>query len=165
MRSLISHEKNPFLVIVETPTIICKEATEKHNEVTVAKVKYLMPFVGFVKTPKLLNKTMFDAIMQAGQNYPNINFGWNNNLEGFTFVVTTITKRSDADVHDQKFANKMVLAKANAKACTIANTIINGNSKIKGVKTVFEEAVKKLTEIDTLNTKILTKETALIQNL
>ena len=98
--------------------IIHKGATDKRNEITVAIVRYKLRMITVMPS-------MSDFIIKAGKKMQTpLKIDW----PGFknpmiTFDVKTMTERHDNDTNNWETADKVVLAKAHAKACAIAQKV------------------------------------------
>lgn len=163
---MIKYQKKPLLEVVGEPLMIRRKATETHNEVTVAVVKYALLFEGLLpKGSKALNPIMFKTIFNAASGYPDINLEFNKNpqVPALIFTVKVKTERRGEDVHNQELADKIVLAKANLKACAIVRTIINGNKRVDGLADYYRKVVEKLNEVDNVLDNFSQRETMYIE--
>lgn len=165
---MIKYQKNPLLEVVGSPLIIRREATETHNEVTVAIVKYSFPLASFLSNGgKDVCYEILDTITSAAAGFPNINFRVVGSplAPVFTFSVKAKTERRGNDVHNQQLADKIVLAKANIKAQTVLKTVLEGNSKVIGLIGYYKEQAARLSEISDYLSQFARRETKFIENV
>lgn len=165
---MIKYQKEPLLVVADKPFMIRHKATETHNEVTVAVVKYALPLNGILPNGSMaLNPNIFKVIFNATSGYPDINLEFNKNSQApaFIFTVKAKTERRGKDVHNQELADKIVLAKANLKACAIVRTIINGNKRVDGLVDYYKKVVARLTEADGVLANFSQRETTYIEKV
>lgn len=103
----------------QSEQLIHKEATSKHNEIDVAIVEYRLqlPDTLLLKDVLLTTREVEKMMRQS--------IGIEGISEGATlsFTIKAKTERSKLDSHDWKIADKVVLAKAHARACTVASEI------------------------------------------
>jgi hypothetical protein len=129
---MMKYRKKVLLTEVGEPFFIRHKATETHNEVTVVVVTYALPLGnilphGFME----MNPVMFRAAFKAANGFQDINLEFNKNSQSpaFLFKVKAKTERRGDDAYDQAFADKIVMSKAKAKACIIAQRIVDNISK------------------------------------
>jgi hypothetical protein len=123
---MIRFHKKPILVPIGQPTYIRREASGKHNEVTVIVSRYAIPLNNvFYSGANSLNKSIIIAGLKATKSFQDIEFAFNNNPQApaFTFVVKAKTERRGDDIHNQELADKIVRIKANMKAGVVARKV------------------------------------------
>lgn len=123
----INFQKRPILVSINNPTFIRKEATEKNNEVTIVIMHMAIPLEHIFNGKTLaLSPSVLTAAAQVSSGFQDINLEFNNNIKApaFTFQVKAKTERRGNDVPNQALADKIAVAKANAKACVIARRLL-----------------------------------------
>lgn len=115
--------------------IIHKEATGKRNEITVAIVDYQLRLVtyfpGSTDILHKLGKSLQTPIKidWPGMKHPTV-----------VFRVKVMTERHDNDTNNWETADKVVLAKAHAKACAIAQKVyMELWEKLKSLMTEVED--------------------------
>lgn len=129
---MIKYQKKVLLAEVGEPFFIRHKATETHNEVTVAIMTYALPFNNILPKGSLdMSPAIFKVVHEAADSFGDINLEFNKSAENpaFLFKVKAKTERRDKDVHDQAFADKIVMSKASARACIIAQRIVDGISE------------------------------------
>lgn len=129
---MIKYQKKVLLAEVGEPSLIRHKATETHNEVTVAIVTYALPLNNILPHGSLdINPTMLKTILKAADSFQDINLEFNQNLQNpaFIFRAKAKTERRKGDPHNQAFADKIVMGKVNARACIIAQRIVDSISK------------------------------------
>ena len=125
---MIKFQKKPILVLTSEPVYIRREANGKHNEVTVMVAHYAIPLNHiFCQGSHALNPNSVRVAFEAAGGFQGIEFGFNKNLQApaFTFTVRVKTERRGDDTPNQEWADKIVMAKANSKACVIAERILS----------------------------------------
>ena len=141
---MIKYQKKVLLAEAEEPFFIRHKATETHNEVTVAVVTYAIPLNNILPYGSMeLSPAMFKAVFKAANGFQDINLEFNKNAQNpaLLFKVKAKTERRGNDAHDQAFADKIVMGKASARACIIAQRIVDGISKY------FTETAKALVPV------------------
>lgn len=141
---MIKFQKKPILVPVNEPTYIRREANGKHNEVTVVVAHYVIPLNHvFCQGSKALNPNVMRAAFEAAGGFQGIEFRFNNNLQApaFTFTVKAKTERRGDDAPNQELADKIVMAKANSKACIIAKRILGAMANYYRKEAAFIDTV------------------------
>lgn len=126
---MIKYQKKVLLAEVGEPFFIRHKATETHNEVTVVVVTYALLLNNILPHGSMeLNPAMFRAVFKAANGFQDINLEFNKNAQApaFLFKVKAKTERRGDDTPDQAFADKIVLGKANARACVIAQRLVEG---------------------------------------
>lgn len=129
---MIKYQKKVLLAEAGEPFFIRHKATETHNEVTVVVVTYAIPLNNILPYGSMeLNPAMFKAVFKAANGFQDINLEFNKNAQNpaFLFKVKAKTERRGDDAHDQAFADKIVMGKASARACIIAQRIVDGISE------------------------------------
>lgn len=129
---MIKYQKKVILAEVGEPFFIRRKATEAHNEVTVIVMTYAIPLNSILPYGSMeLNPAMLEAVLKAANSFQGINLEFNKNVQNpaFLFKVKAKTERRGDDVHDQALADKIVMGKASAKACVIAQRVVDGISK------------------------------------
>ena len=129
---MIKYQKKVLLAEVGEPFFIRHKATETHNEVTVVVVTYALHLGNILPHGSMeLNPAMFRAIFKAANGFQDINLEFNKNAQApaFLFKAKAKTERRGDDAHDQAFADKIVMGKANTRACVIAQRIVDGISE------------------------------------
>lgn len=124
---MIKFQKKPILVPANEPTYIRREANDKHNEVTVVVAHYAIPLNHvFCQGSQALNPNVIRAAFGAAGGFQGIEFGFNKNPQApaFIFAVKAKTERRGDDAPNQELADRIVMAKANSKACVIAKRIL-----------------------------------------
>lgn len=147
---MIKYQKKIILAEVGEPFFIRHKATETHNEVTVAVVTYALPLNNILPHGSMedLNPEMYKAVFKAANGFQDIVLEFNKNAQkpAFLFKVKAKTERRGNDTYDQAFADKIVMGKVNAKACIIAQRIvdsireylINTDKALSPISLVFE---------------------------
>lgn len=126
---MIKYQKKVLLAEAAEPFFIRHKATETHNEVTVAVVTYAIPLNNILPYGSMeLSPAMFKAVFKAANGFQDINLEFNKNAQNpaLLFKVKAKTERRGNDAHDQAFADKIVMGKASARACIIAQRIVDG---------------------------------------
>ena len=124
---MIKFQKKPILVPVKEPNYIRREANGKHNEVTVVVAHYAIPLNHvFCQGSQALNSNVMKVAFDAANGFQGIEFGFNRNPQApaFTFAVKAKTERRGDDTPNQELADRIVMAKANSKACVIAKRVL-----------------------------------------
>lgn len=140
---IIKYHKKAILVTVGEPYFIRKEATVKHKEVTVAVVNYALP-INSIASPIIFCPAVVKAAKKAALGFQDIKLEFNGNPQAlaFTFQITAKTERRGNDVHNQELADKIVIAKANSKACNTAGRVLSE------VRATFAEELKRTEPIE-----------------
>lgn len=157
---MINFQKKPVLGLVSEPTYIRKEAKDKHNEVTVVMATYAMPLNHtFCRGSNALSHNVLRVALKAASGFQDIGFRFNGKVEAPAFIFTTKakTERRGDDVPNQELADKLVLAKANHKACVIAERVLGA------VRSYYENEVKHLAPICDMLTYAANRELSYIQ--
>lgn len=126
---MIKYQKKVLLAEAEELFFIRHKATETHNEVTVAVVTYAIPLNNILPYGSMeLSPAMVKAVFKAANGFQDINLEFNKNAQNpaLLFKVKAKTERRGNDAHDQAFADKIVMGKASARACIIAQRIVDG---------------------------------------
>lgn len=127
---MIKYQKRVLLAEVKEPFFIHHKATETHNETTVVTITYALPLDNILPNgaARHLSPAMLDAASKAVNGFQDINLEFNRNVKApaLLFKVKAKTERRGDDAPDQQFADKIVLGKANAKACKIAQRLVMG---------------------------------------
>ncbi len=124
---MIRHQKKVLLAEVGEPIFFRHKATEAHNEVTVVIRTYALPLNNILPHGSMeLNPAMFEAVFKAAGGFQDINLEFNKNAQNpaFLFRIKARTERKGNDSHDQAFADKIALIKANTRACTLAQRVV-----------------------------------------
>lgn len=120
---MIKFQKKPILVPAVPPVFIRHEAKGKHNEVTVVVAHYAVPLNSIFSRGMLaISPNVLEAALKAANGFQDIQLGFNKNMQApaLTFVIKAKTERRGDDVPNQELADKIVMAKANSKACVVA---------------------------------------------
>ena len=167
---MIKHQKKTILVPVSAPQLIKKEpttkvrkgVTEKHNEVTVIIAKYAMPLNNvFSNGSQALFPNMMRAAFKAAEGFQDIDFGFNRDPQtpAFIFTVKAKTERRGDDAPNQELANKIVIAKANAKAGIIAARIL------KAIQCYYKSEIEHLASLGNTLDNFIARELSYIQKV
>lgn len=125
---MIKYRKKILLAKAGEPFFIRHKATESHNEITVAIVTYAVPLNTILPHGSdELSPAMWMAVHKAVSSFQDFNLEFNKNpqMPALLFKVKAKTERRGKDVPNQELADKMVMSKANIKACTIAKKIVD----------------------------------------
>ena len=127
---MINYQKKPILV-KENPTIIRKPANGKHNEVTVAIVKYALPFASILPNGVSdLSKKLIESAVEATNDFQiDVRFNHRAEAPALLFAIKAKTERRGDDVPNQELADKIVMAKADARASSLAARAVAGIRK------------------------------------
>ena len=129
---MIKYQKKVLLAEAGKPFFVRHKATETHNEVTVVVVTYAIPLNNILPYGSMeLNPAMFKAAFKVTDGFQDINLKFNKNAQSpaFLFTVKAKTERRGDDPYNQAFADKLVMSKANTKACIIAQRIVDSISE------------------------------------
>lgn len=123
---MIKHHKKSILVPVNEPSFYRHAANGEHNEVTVIVAHYAIPVNTMFGGVRNLNPVIVEKVNRAMESF-QVDFDFNGNMSttAFTFTVKAKTERRGNDVHNQELADRIVTAKANAKACVVANKVVD----------------------------------------
>ena len=141
---MIKYQKKVLLAEAGKPFFVRHKATETHNEVTVVVVTYAIPLNNILPYGSMeLNPAMFKAVFRVTDGFQDINLEFNKNAQSpaFLFKVKAKTERRGDDSYNQAFADKLVMSKANTKACIIAQRIVDSISEY------FTKTAKALTPV------------------
>jgi hypothetical protein len=159
---MIKFQKKPILVFANKPTYIRREANDKHNELTVVVAHYAIPLNRvFCQGSQALNPNVMRAAFEAASGFQGIKFGFNRNPQApaFTFAVKAKTERRGDDTPNQELADKIVMAKANSKACAIAKRILGAIVKY------YEKEIAFMNNVCDVFNNTLNRELAYIQKV
>lgn len=151
---MIKYHKKDLLVPIDSPYFIRKGANDKHNELTLVVVKYAFPVNAvLLGGAYALNPVAMQFISKAVSGFQSIQLQFNKNPQApaFVFTIKAKTERRGDDVHNQELADKIVLCKANIKASTVANKILEGMlnyynyaaQSVLAVKNMFEDFIAR----------------------
>lgn len=161
---MIKYRKKKILELCGEPKFIHHEATVTHNEVTVAIVTY------HFNVHKILSRTFYETavkvldisekVIKSFQDVSNIRLSLNPEALNYAiqFQVKAKTERRSEDTHDQKYADKLVLSKANAKAGRVAQRILfNLIEEYNKVARTATEAMNIVTQYTNREAKYINK--------
>lgn len=141
---MIKYQKKPILVPANTPTYIRHKANSKHNEVTVVVVHYAIPLNHvFRQGSQALNPNVMRVAFETAASFQGIEFEFNKNPQApaFIFAVKAKTERREGDAPNQELADKIVMARANLKACVIARKILVAITKYYRKEIAFMNSI------------------------
>lgn len=156
------YQKKQILVPIGEPVFVRHEANHKHNEVTVAVVRYAIPLNSiFCVNSGIFDPNVLTVAFNAIRSFQGINFNFNRNSQApaFTFIVKGKTERRGNDVPNQELADNIALAKANKTALAVVRVAT------KAVAAYYAEEVKTLTEVVESLNKYSAREMAFINKV
>lgn len=159
---MIKFQKKPILVYAKEPSYICCEANGKHNEVTVIVAQYAVPLnYIFSNGSQALSPNMMRVILGAAGSFQGVDFGFNRDPKApaLTFTVKAKTERRGDDAPNQELANKIVTAKANLRACTIARRIL------RAVIKYYMQEITHISDVCNILSSTITREHSYIHKL
>lgn len=144
---MIRFHKKPILVPIGPPTYIRREANGKHNEVTVALARYAIPMENiFQGGANSISAKMIRAVENISKCLQGVELEFNrvSTAPAFTFMVKAKTERRGDDIHNQELADKIVMAKLNAKACVITKRILKAIADHYSTECAFNNSLCEL---------------------
>lgn len=124
-------KRNQLLIEDGNPLIFRQPANEKHNEITIAKIRFALRLDGMMDTDGITKKMIDLVSKKVASGYPketNISFNYNRQAPAFLFTIKGRTTRKSGDEPNQELADRIAVAKCRASAATIGRKIADAIS-------------------------------------